>query len=74
MTDIRSTPLSDEQTEALVSAFEHLDATLLVVARIIRETEEFEFSAYSSPGLSPAARRALLTAVSESLARAADSQ
>ena len=74
MTDIRSTPLSDEQAALLAAGLEHLDATLLVVARIIRETEEVEVGAHSMPGLSPATRRALLTAVSESLARAADSQ
>ena len=71
MTDIRSTSLSDE---ALAAAFESLDATLLVVVRIIRETEAFEVAAHGMLGLSPATRRALLTAVSESLARAADSQ
>ena len=73
MTDIRSTPLSDEQA-ALTAAFHALDATLLVVVRIIRETEELEVGAHGIPGLSPAARRALLTGVSESLASAADSQ
>ena len=74
MTDIRSTSLSDEQTEALAAAFESLDANLIVVVRIIRETEELEVGAHGLPGLSPATRRALLTAVSESLARGAAAQ
>ncbi len=73
MTDIRSTSLSDEQTKALAAAVESLDATLIVVVRIIRETEELEVAAHGLLGLSPATRRALLTVVSESLARGAES-